>query len=276
MVTWQADFYKRPFKSEQGETLWELIICDETGEIVLETYCPQSQATVEWLQCQLELLPKLSHPPEAIAVFRPESLSLWQTTAQTLDLTIIPTRKTPVLKALLRQRCQDYPGLNGSYDPCKVELEPPQALPENLWGENWRLGRIFAGDLWEMFQDQPIPYLHLPPSLEPLSYGLSSDTPIPGIIIYGGRQARPLCQWLGDRHPLAFNYVVTELGQAGGMVLEAGLNERWVLVTFDNQTVAQGSQNFQTQKHQSRGLHFLLVQPDDSGITTTGFWLFED
>ncbi|TVQ65436.1 MAG: DUF1092 family protein, partial [Spirulina sp. DLM2.Bin59] len=30
------------------------------------------------------------------------------------------------------------------------------------------------------------------------------------------------------------------------------------------------------QRQASRGLHFLLIQPDDSAITFTGFWLLAD
>ncbi|MHC5721400.1 MAG: Tab2 family RNA-binding protein, partial [Nostoc sp.] len=37
--------------------------------------------------------------------------------------------------------------------------------------------------------------------------------------------------------------------------------------------VTTAAQAFEQLKQQSRGLHFLLVQPDDSGMTYSGFWL---
>jgi hypothetical protein len=51
--------------------------------------------------------------------------------------------------------------------------------------------------------------------------------------------------------------------------------DRWILVTFEDAEVAQAAQVYEQRKQQSQGLHFLLVQPDDSGITYTGFWLLQ-
>nr|WP_317106120.1 Tab2 family RNA-binding protein [Chroococcidiopsis sp. SAG 2025] len=36
------------------------------------------------------------------------------------------------------------------------------------------------------------------------------------------------------------------------------------------------AQIYAQRQQQSQGLHFLLVQPDDSGMTYTGFWLLRD
>ena len=34
-------------------------------------------------------------------------------------------------------------------------------------------------------------------------------------------------------------------------------------------------QKYEQQKGDSQGLHFLLIQPDDSGMTETGIWLLK-
>ncbi|MDE5086380.1 MAG: Tab2/Atab2 family RNA-binding protein, partial [Trichodesmium sp. St16_bin2-tuft] len=49
----------------------------------------------------------------------------------------------------------------------------------------------------------------------------------------------------------------------------------WVVATFSDQEVSGAGQVYEQRKQQSQGLHFLLVQPDDSGMTYSGFWLLE-
>jgi hypothetical protein len=60
------------------------------------------------------------------------------------------------------------------------------------------------------------------------------------------------------------------------LVLEAGLADRWILATFADEEVTNAGKLYQQRKQLSRGLHFLLVQPDDSGMTHSGFWLLQD
>ncbi len=47
------------------------------------------------------------------------------------------------------------------------------------------------------------------------------------------------------------------------LILEASLADRWILATFADEKVS------------AAGLYFLLVQPDDSGMTYTGLWLLQ-
>jgi hypothetical protein len=49
--------------------------------------------------------------------------------------------------------------------------------------------------------------------------------------------------------------------------------DRWILNTFDDPDMRSAAQQYEQRKQASQGLHFLLVQPDDSGMTYTGFWL---
>ena len=121
-----------------------------------------------------------------------------------------------------------------------------------------------------MFSDRPIPILHMPEFLLPINLGLASTLPVPGVVIYGGRQSMRLARWLQQADPVALNYVA---GAPDGLVLEAGLVDRWIVATFEDQEVAFSGKVYEQRKQQSRGLHFLLVQPDDSGITDSGFWL---
>lgn len=82
-----------------------------------------------------------------------------------------------------------------------------------------------------------------------------------------------LAQWLKESQPVSLNY---NAGAPDGLVLEAGLVDKWVLVTFTDEEVTVAGKLYQERKQLSRGLHFLLVQPDDSGMTYSGLWLLQD
>ncbi len=273
MNIWQADFYKRLLKDEQGNLIWELLICDEKENIIYEAKCSQSQATVAWLIDNLKSLNKL---PDVIQVFRPQSVSLLTAAGEKLGIRIEPTRRTKALKNLLKKRASQYTPTGEKYDPTKLEKPAPLPLPENLWGEEWRFASINAGEIVEIFINQPIPIRNLPENLFPINLGISSNIPIPGVVIFGGRKSLQLAQWLAEVKPYSLNYMVTEIGVSGGLILEAGLVDRFVLLTFEDEEFAKAAQIYQQRQNESKGLHFLLVQPDDSGMTYSGFWLLKE
>ena len=273
MQIWQADFYRRPLRDAAGQTLWELLICDPTRTFTYTALCPQSQANARWLieQFQLAGSQKL---PDIIQVFRPQSLSLISAAAKQLGIFVEPTRHTSALKQWLQERLpfwrsqENYTG--ESYDPTALDKPPPTPLPENLWGEQWRFATLSAGDLEEAFKERPIPILEMPDFLLPLNLGIASTVAIPGVIIDGGRRALQLARWLQEAQPAYLNYIA---GDLSGLILEAGLIDRWIVATFADPEVTAAAKAYEQRKQQSQGLHFLLVQPDDSGMTYSGFWL---
>lgn len=153
------------------------------------------------------------------------------------------------------------------------DRQPPQPLPDHLWGDQWRFASLPAAELMTAFQDRPMPVLALPETRSPLRLGLAATLPIPGVIIDGGRRSLALALWLQEAQPVALKFIP---GPLNGLILDAGERERWVLATFKDAAVTQSAQLFVERKYQSRGLHFLLVQPDDSGMTYSGFWLLQD
>ncbi|WP_017319440.1 Tab2/Atab2 family RNA-binding protein [Mastigocladopsis repens] len=262
MKIWQADFYRRPQTEASGQVMWELLICDETRNFEYQATCPQSQANSSWVASQLQQAAG-EHLPDVIQVFRPQSLSLIEQAGRSLGISVEPTRRTLALKQLLQEK--QY--------AISLDKPPPMPLPENLWGEKWRFASLSAGDMAEAFSDRPIPILEIPEYLLPINLGLASTVAVPGIVIDGGRQSMRLARWLEQAHPVALNYVA---GAPNGLVLEASLVDRWIVATFEDQQVTAAAQVYQQRQQQSQGLHFLLVQPDDSGMTYTGFWLLRE
>jgi hypothetical protein len=276
MSVWQADFYRRPLRDAAGQVLWELLICDITSGFTYDALCPQPSVNVDWLVSQLQKATDTRGLPDVIQVFRPQSLNLFETAGQQLGVAVEATRHTPALKQWLQERALQYPKQENytgeSYNPIAVDKPPPLPLPEKLWGDRWRFATLPAGNIEEAFAERPIPILEMPEFLLPLNLGLASTLPVPGIVIDGGRQSMRLARWLQDIQPVTLNYIA---GAPDGLILEAGLVDRWVVATFEDKDVAAAAQMYEQRKQVSQGLHFLLVQPDDSGMTYTGFWLLK-
>ncbi|MEO1210714.1 MAG: Tab2/Atab2 family RNA-binding protein [Cyanobacteria bacterium J06638_20] len=273
MTVWQVDFYRRPVQNEAGQPLWELVVCDASDTLQKTLWCPQADANVAWLVSALKQIGG-DRLPDRLQVFRPQAVSLVQEAAQRLGMSMEATRHVPALKGLLRERAAVYPTLSGythqPYEPVALESPPPVPIPEALWGDRWRFGAIAASEFLPTFDHKPIPIRSIPTDHLPVNIGIASTQPIPGVIIDGGRISMRLARWLADAHPVYLNYIP---GDPDGVLVEAGLVDRWILATFDDAEVKTAAQTFQERQHAAKGLHFLLVQPDDSGMTYSGLWL---
>ncbi|MFB2876637.1 Tab2/Atab2 family RNA-binding protein [Floridanema aerugineum] len=271
-MPWQVDFYRRPLKDSTGQTLWELVICDPKNNLTYQALCPQSEANANWLVAQFQkVITSPENRPEKIQVFRPQSLSLIQIAADKLGIAVEATRRTESLKNWLKAR--QYSQNGEPFDPITLEKPPPIPLPEQLWGEKWRFATLMASDIEDSFAGQPIPILEMPEFLLPINLGIASTLPVPGVVIDGGKQSLRLARWIQESRPVALNYIP---GAPDGLILEAGLVDRWVVATFADEEVTVAAKIFEQRKQESKGLHFLLVQPDDSGITYSGFWLLQN
>ncbi|MBD1856316.1 MULTISPECIES: Tab2 family RNA-binding protein [Leptolyngbya] len=147
---------------------------------------------------------------------------------------------------------------------------PPQPLPDNFWGEQWRFASLRSSDLVETISNRTIPIVDMPEALHPLNLGVASTAQIPGVVIDGGRRSMQLARWIQANDPRSMNAIA---GTPDGLILYAGELDRWILATFDDPEMRTAAQLFEQRKKESKQLHFLLVEPDDSGMTYTGFWL---
>jgi hypothetical protein len=273
MKQWQVDFYSYPLETRQ----WELVICDPKERLIYLANCPNIEANSEWLERQFITAAK-GKLPDLIQVFRPQVLGLLTTAANKLNISVEATRHTEEIKNIVAQRAEEISLSNNltNFNPLAIDRPPPQPLPENLWGEEWQIAHIAAGEIVELFRDRPLPIKHIPEAFHPLNLGIASPVPIPGIVIYGGRNSLILARWLEGQKPVFIKYIPTEVGRSGGFILETGLTERWIFHTFESQNVARSTEDYERKKQQSKNLHFLLIQPDSSGMTYTGFWLLKE
>jgi hypothetical protein len=147
---------------------------------------------------------------------------------------------------------------------------PPTPIPNALWGETWQFVSLTLGDLRTGLMQRPIPVQHLLPgrSLQDLPL----DLLIPGVVIVAGHRSMRLAQWIQRQQPRCLVAMQAELN---GLMLQTHTQAQWVLMTFSEVTMVAAGQVFESQKQACQGLHFLLVEPDDSGMTSTGLWLLE-
>lgn len=276
-LPWQIDFYRRPLKNSDHNPLWELLLCTPDMGFSYAQTCPQPQADAMWLRHQLkQAIHKAGYRPQTLEVFRPQTQTLAEVACRELDIPVVPKRALPTLKQWLRQRTAWYSNLKTytgePYSPFAIERSTPIPLPDNLWGETWRFAGLSNADLLR-FQYEAIPIRSVPKELLPLEIGLSSTVLIPGVVIDGGQRAMGLAQWLESVRPTFLQYIA---GQPDGLILEAGLSERFVLTTFEDADVRGAANAFEQRKATAKGLHFLLIRPDDSGMTYSGLWLLQE
>lgn len=274
-MIWQVDFDRRPLKNTEDYPLWELTVYDPQTQMACHRLCPEPNVSPDWLAAELqELFTLMGPPPTQFQVFRPRSLTFMEEVGKKLDIAVEATRQTTGLKRVLQVRTQAYaqlPEFTGqSYDPLAIEPLPPQPMPEHFWGDQWQFVTLAASELESVLLQRPIPMRTVPEMLLPSQLGLAVDTRIPGVLINGGQRSMQLAQWLQQQHPASIQAMQAELS---GLIMAAGLNERFVLVTYDDTDIVSAAQGFEQGKQRSQGLHFLLVQPDDSGVTYTGVWL---
>lgn len=81
-----------------------------------------------------------------------------------------------------------------------------------------------------------------------------------------------LARWIQANDPRSMNAIA---GSPDGLILYAGEVDRWILATFEDSEIRSAAQLFEQRKKESQQLHFLLIEPDDSGMTYTGFWLLK-
>jgi RNA-binding protein Tab2/Atab2 len=151
-------------------------------------------------------------------------------------------------------------------------LNPPVPMPEDLWGDRWQFASLPSGDLWDSLSGRMTPIQHLPEPLNPLTLGLASDLFIPGVIITAGRKSMAIARWLQSVQPQTLTYQ-SNSGMPSGLIMQAGDRDRYILATFEDPEVQRAGETFQQRQALAQGLHFLLIQPDESGMTHSGVWL---
>jgi hypothetical protein len=284
---WELDYYSRPILEPDGKKRWELLICttpevDSQGESDGESFrwsrtCPASSVNSIWLREALqEALADAGQqglaPPRRLRCWRASMRTMVQRAAEGLGLELVPSRRTYALVSWLQQREQEvYPEqegyMAGPLAPPPTPIRSvPVPLPEAARGDQWAwaslpLEAMREASGWESsFR-----------SLVPIPAGLDPAVPVPGIRLFSRSRALAIAGWLAGLEPVRLEISGNQL------VLEAGLEDRWLLASaLPEAEASAAAEAFAAAREQAGGLQFLAVQASESEPRFEGFWMLRD
>jgi len=279
---WELDYYSRPIVDADGKKRWELLICSTPAasehkpafEWVLP--CPAGSVNSIWLR---EALEQAIADAAAQGLGRPRRLRCWrgamrtmvQRAAEGLGLELVPSRRCYALVTWLQQREQQvYPAEEGYLaGPLAPPPEPIRAaalpIPETARGESWAWASLPLEALAEA-QQWPIDFA----GLTPLPQAVGDGASVPGIRLFGGNRALAIAGWIAGLEPVRLEVDGRQL------VLEAGLEDRWLLSDLSSEEAPEAAAALRAAREQCGGLQFLAVQASPSDQRFSGFWMLRD
>ncbi len=278
---WELDFYSRPILDENGKKIWEILICESPLQVKAQPdalfrhaeYCSSTEVNSVRLKQALEsAIAQAAKPPSRIRFFRQAMNNMITKACDDLGIPVQLSRRTYALNQWLQQRFeQEYPNHPGFQPgaPTGVTFAetPALPLPDALRGQKWAFVTLEASAFDEM-GEWSIDFSEA----FPLSLAeITPETLIPGVILFSSR-AMPMAAWMSG---LELGFISLDDAPAR-LVLETGVNDRWVLASLPNAALQAEARNFETAKQQAGGVHFLAIQTNPETDSFTGFWLLQE
>ncbi len=278
---WELDYYSRPILDEQNKKVWEVLICESPTTVDarpeelfrFSKYCPSSEVNSDWLKTAIAAaISSAPNPPDKIRFFRQAMANMITTACKGLDLPVQLSRRTFALTAWMEDRSQNVypkqPGYQPSINPSVVfPVTPQQSLPDALQGQKWTFATLPLEAFAEMGEWSIDFGEAFPLSLTQLE----ADAPVPGVIIYSQRAAA-MAAWMSGLEIAGVKY---DPAAANRLLLETGVNDRWILTTLDKTAVPE-AERFEAAKVRSNQVHFLAIQENSDIEAFAGFWLLQE
>ncbi|MEB3265905.1 MAG: Tab2 family RNA-binding protein [Cyanobacteriota bacterium] len=277
---WEVDFYSRPILEAGGRKRWELLVCTTpTGEgpgFRWACPCPADSVNSIWLRESLAEALKAAAddgygPPRRLRCWRASMRAMVQRAAEALGLDLVASRRCYALVDWLQQREREvYPTQEGYLSgplapPPQPVLPPARPLPEAARGDRWSWAHLSVADLaeaaaWDVGFAALVP---CPPAAAPAAA-------VPGIRLFSGSRALAIAGWLAGLEPVRLEVRDRQL------VLEAGLDDRWLLASLPADEAEAAASALAEARRQAGGLQFLAVQTDEAATRFDGFWILRD
>ena len=196
-----------------------------------------------------------------------------QRAAEGLGLDVVPSRRCYALLDWLRERENSvYPAESGYLaGPMPPEPQPiqPRAvpLPEAARGDRWDWATLPLGQLAEA-AGWDIGFAGLLPV--PAAEVNGAELMVPGLRLFSRHRALAVAGWIAGLEPARLEISGRQL------VLEAGLEERWLLATLPEEEALAAAGVFSSARATLQGLQFLAVQRDGDQPGFEGFWILRD
>ena len=283
MSDWEVDFYSRPLLDPDGRKRWELLVCDTPAVAIppdkgfqFSKDCPADQVNSLWLREALgEALDAAAAGghghPQRLRCWRQAMVSMVRRASEPLGLAVAPSRRCYALIDWLQERQRTvYPRQEGYLAgpraaPMPTAPAPAKPLPDAARGDAWEWASLPLASLREA-GDWPVDFS----GLVPVSAGIASDATIPGVRLFAGDRALAVAGWVAGLEPLKFTV------SDNCLLLEAGLDQRWLLGRLDSGEAQAAAATFAESCQSTAGLQFLSVQNTSRTRRFAGFWLLRD
>ncbi len=279
---WELDFYSRPVLEPDGKKRWELLICSSQGldpsqaQFRWVLRCPATSVNSLWLRDALgDALAAAAEqgfaPPRRIRCWRSSMRAMVQRAAEALALDVLASRRCyALIEWLLERQREVYPAeegyLAGPLAPPPTPIQPLAVpLPEAARGERWSWASLPLGSLRDADQ-WTIDF----PGLVPLPAGLDDGRMVTGLRLFSSNRALAIAGWLAGLEPVRLSVAGQQL------VLEAGLEDRWLLGNLAAEEAAAAADALEQARLLAGGVQFLAVQASEDQPGFTGFWLLRD
>lgn len=279
---WELDYYSRPILEADGKKRWELLICSTAGlppslpPFRWSMACPASSVNSQWLRGAIEAALAAAAgegygPPRRLRCWRASMRAMVQRAAEGLGLELVPSRRCYGLVEWLQERqvCV-YPlepgYMAGPLAPAPQPIPPVAVpLPEAARGDRWSWATLPAGTLAEAggWDIAFAGLVALPAAVDPA-------TPVPGIRLFSRRRALAIAGWLAGLEPTRLEVC------DGQLVLEAGLEDRWVLARLPQEEARLAGEALARGREQAGGVQFIAIQASEAADSLDGFWLLRD
>ena len=283
---WELDFYSRPNFFKHNKKLWEVLIC-ETPMYSNKSFndcfkfsqlCPSSTVNSIWLRQAIEkAMKKAGESPDLIRFFRFQMQNMIIKACKDAEIEAIPSRRTFALNywidkrekqfKLVKNRINNTVSTINRTDTDSQMVSLPDTLKDNQFSKYFcvdlKVSDFNHIDEWDIGFGENY-------AISP--YGLSSHTIIPGLVFFSPR-ALPIAAWLSGFEVVSLRF---DKKNSSTLYLETGLNDKSVLINLNDIRLIQEAKNFERKKENSKGIHFLAIQPSPDVELFSGFWLLKD
>lgn len=292
---WELDYYSRPILEADGKKRWELLICSSPdpglpaeasaapapSAHALPPFrwvrpCQAGSVNSSWLREALQAALQEANDqgyaaPRRLRCWRGSMRAMVQRAAEGLGIELVPSRRCYELVEWLRDReAHLYPlepgYMAGPLAPPPVPIQPMAVpLPEAVRGDSWSWASLSVSALrdaagWEIGFG----------ALVPLPQGSEAEAMVPGLRLFSQRRALAIAGWLSGLEPVRLEISGNQL------VLEAGLEDRWLLATLPAEEAAAAAAAFATARERAGGLQFIAVQAAADQPRFEGLWMMRD
>ena len=276
---WELDYYSRPILEPDGKKRWELLICSTPAQGASFRWalnCPASSVNSSWLRQALELALSAATeqgfaPPRRLRCWRGSMRTMVLRAAEPLGLEVVPSRRCYTLVEWLQERMATvYPHEEGFMaGPLAPPPQPIQPLvvplPEAARGDSWSWASLPLGALRDA-ADWDVSFA----GLVPLPSDLDDDALVSGLRLFSASRSLAIAGWLAGLEPVRLEVADHQL------VLEAGMEDRWLLGSLAPEEATAAAEAFRAARVQTAGIQFIAVQSSESQQGFDGFWILRD